>query len=77
MWTDHRPKQRKEYRFIKCPLQRLGRESAELNHKKHSRPLVRVQINSNDTHFGFLKCFSLDEKSNKYKNTVTQDPTNL
>ncbi len=65
------------YLSSKSHFQRLGRESAELNLKRHSRPLVRVQINSNNTYSGIQKCIYLDEESIKYKNTVKTKPNQL
>ncbi len=75
MGTDHRPKRRKVYLSSKYHFQRLGRESAGLNLKRHSRPLVRVQINVNNTYFVIKKCIYLDEESIKFKNTEKQNPT--
>ncbi len=68
MGTDHRPKRRKVYLSSKSNFQRLGRESAGLNLKRHSRPLVRVQIKQHI--LDFYKIIFLDEESNKYRNTV-------
>ncbi len=72
--TDHRPKRRKVYLSSKSHFQRLGRESAGLNLKRHSRPLVRVQINLNHTYFVMKKIIYLDEESIKFKNTVKTKP---
>ncbi len=76
MGTDHRPKRRKLYLSSKSNFQRLGRESAGLNLKRHSRPLVTVQINLNNTYFVIKKFIYLDEESIKFKNTGKTNPTN-
>ncbi len=76
MGTDHRPKRRKLYLSSKSNFQRLGRESAGLNLKRHSRPLVRVQIGFKQHILEFYKIIFLDEESNKYRNTVKKNPTN-
>ncbi len=58
MGTDHRPKRRKVYLSSKSNFQSLGRESAGLNLKRHSRPLVRVQIKQH-IFWIFIKLFFL------------------
>ncbi len=64
----------KVYLSSKSNFQRLGRESAGLNLKRHSRPLVRVQINLNNTYFEIKKNIYLDEESIKFKNTGKTKP---
>ncbi len=41
--TDHRPKRSNVYLSSKSNFQRLGRESAQLNLKRHSRPLATAE----------------------------------